>query len=156
MENEEADMNPDEAAAALARIDRTQTRLAERAHWPLYRHALFGLVEGLIVAGLAQPVAQAGAMIVAALVLIVICIGWDRRRDGMFVSGWQPGATRTLTVVITLFVLAMAVTSVTLRDSGAAVPIGYLLGGITLVVCTAASLHWEKLYRDHLVGKATA
>lgn len=146
-------MNPNEAAAALAEVERTETKLAERARWPFHRHAMFGLAEGILVAGLAQPTAQAGAMIAVAMALLVICISEDRRRDGMFVSGWQPGATRPLTILITLFVLAMAAASAMARDGDGTAPLGYLYGAITFVVCTAASLRWEKIYRAELTGK---
>ncbi|WP_157973183.1 hypothetical protein [Blastomonas sp. UPD001] len=152
MENEEAPMTPDKAAAALASIDRTHERLAQRTRWPWHRHAMFGLVEGLMVAAVAQPLAHAGAMFLAAMVLLISCILGDRRRDGMFVSGWQAGATRPLTFVILLFVLAMAVLAVGVREASEAAPIGYVLGGLTFAVCTAASLLWEKIYRTDLTG----
>lgn len=151
MENDDRTMNPRDAAAALAQVELAQTRLAARAHWPLYRHALFGLVEGLVVAAVAQPIAHAGALFVLAMALLVLCVQGDRRRDGMFVSGWQRGATRPLTIMIVLFALAMALASASLRDDNAMVPMGYMLGVITLAVCTAASLRWEKVYRTNLL-----
>lgn len=143
-------MHPNDAAAARAQVDQTETKLAERARWPFYRHALFGLAEGLVVAGVAQPVVQAGTMTAVALALMVVCVAGDRRRDGMFVSGWRAGATRPLTILLTLFVLAMAMASVSVRDGEAAQPFGYLLGAIAFAVCTAASLRWEKIYRAEL------
>lgn len=147
-------MNLDEAAAAIAQVDRTETKLGERARWPFHRHAMFGLAQGLVVSGLAQPTAQAGAMIVAAMALLTVCIGQDRRRDGMFVSGWQPGATRPLTILLTVFVLAMAVASARTRDGGGVEPLAHLFGAIVFMVCTAASLLWEKIYRADLAKKA--
>lgn len=150
MENDHRMMNPKDAAAALAQVELAQERLAARAHWPLYRHALFGLVEGLVVAAVAQPIAHAGVLFVVAMGLLVLCVQGDRRRDGMFVSGWQRGATLPLTILIVLFALAMAWASASLRDGSAMVPMGYLLGVITFAVCTAASLRWEKVYRANL------
>lgn len=143
-------MNPNDAAAALAQVDRTETKLAERARWPFHRHAMFGLAEGLVVAGFAQPGAQMGAMMAVALALVVVCVTGDRRRDGMFVSGWRAGATRPLTILVTLFVIAMAMASAAVRDGEAAQPLGYLFGAIAFAVCTAASLRWEKIYRAEL------
>ncbi len=147
-------MNPNEAAAALALVDKTNTKLAERAHWPFHRHAMFGLAEGLVVAGLAQPTAQAGAMIVVAMALLIVCVSQDRRRDGMFVSGWQHGATRPLTILLTLFVLTMAAASAMTRSGAGVEPLAYLFGAVTFVVCTAASLRWEKIYRADLSRQA--
>ena len=143
-------MDSNDAAAALAHVEQAENRLAERARWPFHRHAMFGLAEGLVVAGVAQPTAQAGAMIVVALALTAACVAGDRRRDGMFVSGWQAGPTRPLTILVTLFVLAMAVASVITRNEAEAQPLGYLLGAATMAICTAASIRWEKVYRANL------
>lgn len=143
-------MNPNDAAAALAQVDRTEARLATRARWPFHRHAMFGLVEGLLVAGIAQPVVTAGAMIGAAMALLAICVIDDRRRHGMFVSGWQAGATRPLTAVLSLFIAAMVVASLLVRDGESAQPIGYLFGAIVFAVATAGSLRWETIYRREL------
>ena len=148
-------MTPNEAASALAQVNQTEAKLAQRARWPFHRHAMFGLAEGMIVAGLAQPTGQAGAMIVIAMALVIVCVSEDRRRDGMFVSGWQPGPTRPLTLLITLFVLAMAAASAMTRDGGGSEPLGYLFGAITFVICTAASLRWEKIYRADLARKTS-
>jgi hypothetical protein len=143
-------MNGNEAAAALAEVGRTEQRLAERARWPFHRHAMFGLIEGLVVAAVAQPLDVAGGMVVAALALLTVCITDDRRRHGMFVSGWQPGATLPLTLAIFLFVILMLVASLAVRDGEAAQPFGYLFGAIAFAVCTAASIKWEKIYRAQL------
>jgi hypothetical protein len=154
LERRETDVDRNEAAAALAEVGRTEHRLAERAHWPFHRHAMFGLAEGLLVAGVAQPLAISGAMTAAALALLAVCITQDRRRHGMFVSGWQPGATRPLTIRLLLFVAVMLGASAAVRGSAAAQPLGFLLGGLTFAVCTFASLRWERLYRAALAGGA--
>jgi len=143
-----------EAAAALADIGRTEHRLAARAHWPFHRHAMFGLAEGLLVAGMAQPLAITSAMIVAALALITVCVTDDRRRHGMFVSGWQAGATRPLTIGLSLFVVAMLAASVAVRETSGAQPLGFLLGVVAFAVCTWGSLRWERIYRAQLAGGA--
>lgn len=149
-------MDKTEAAAALAGVQRTESKLAAHAHWPFHRHAMFGLMEGLMVAGIAQPLAMMGGMFAVAMALLAVCIADDRRRHGMFVSGWQPGATRPLTILLTLFVVAMVGGSVLLRDGEATQPFGYLLGAVTFAVCTAASLRWEKIYRAELSGGTAA
>lgn len=145
-------MDGDEAALAIARVRQTQKRLAGRAHWPFHRHAMFGLSEGLLVSAVAQPVQLALPMIGAGLALIAVCILQDRRRDGMFVSGWRAGRTRALTVTLTVFVLLMGVLSACLRNGEAAQPIGYLVGLVTWAVCTIASLRWERTYRAELLS----
>jgi hypothetical protein len=154
MESERLMMDPNAAASALEGVNRTEQRLAERARWPFHRHALFGLAEGLIVAGVAQPTPIAAAAIVAAMVLVVVCIMDDRRRHGIIISGWQEGATRPLTLALAAFALMMAMFSAFSRDGESAQSVGYLLGGVTFVVCTAASLLWERVYRAQLTGRA--
>jgi len=146
-------MNRDEAAAALAEVARTEGRLAERAQWPFHRHAMFGLAEGLLVAGLAQPTTMMFSMFAVAMALLAVCIFDDRRRHGMFVSGWQPGATRSLTVLLMLFLVAMLGLALYIRDGQSVQPVGYLVGAVTFLVATAASLRWEKVYRAQLLER---
>lgn len=146
-------MDRNEAAAALADVGRTEERLAAKAHWPFHRHAMFGLMEGLIIAGIAQPLPIAGAMTAVAMALLVVCIMDDRRRHGMFVSGWQPGATRPLTWALFAFLLMLVAASLVVRDGDSAQPLGYLFGAIAFAVSTAASLCWEKIYRAELAGE---
>jgi cobalamin synthase len=143
-------MNPNEAAAALADVNRTESKLAERAHWPFHRHAMFGLLEGLLVAGIAQPAAMMAAMIAVAMALLVVCVTEDRRRHGMFISGFQGKSTRWVTLALLVFLLPMMVASAAIRDGESVQPLGYLLGAIAFAVCTAGSLLWQKLYRTEL------
>lgn len=145
-------MNRNEAAAALAEVGRTEKKLAEHARWPFHRHAMFGLSEGLLVTAVAQPIGMAGGMTAVALALLTVCITEDRRRHGMFVSGWQAGATRPLTIVLVLFVIAMLVAAVLVRDGETVQPLAYLIGAVTFAVCTAASLWWERIYRAQLAS----
>lgn len=146
-------MDRNDAAAALAEVGRTERKLAERARWPFHRHAMFGLSEGLLVAAIAQPVALGAGMIAVALALLAVCIMDDRRRHGMFVSGWQAGGTRPLMFMLTAFLVAMLAASLAVRNGESAQPLGYLIGAITFAVCTAASLRWEAIYRAELGGE---
>lgn len=143
-------MDRTEAAAALAVVNRTESKLAERAHWPFHRHAMFGLMEGLLVAGIAQPIAMMGGTIAIAMALLVVCVTEDRRRHGMFISGFQGRSARWVTLALLLFVLPMMALSVSLRDGESVQPLGYALGAIVFAVCTAGSLLWQKVYRAEL------
>ena len=143
-------MARNEAAAALVQVSEARRRLADRARWPLHRHALFGLMEGLLIAGIAQPAPIFAGMIGIAMVILVYCVTDDRRRHGMFVSGWQGNATRPLMVMLAAFVVAMVLAALAVRSGDAASPLGYALGLVTFAVCTAASLRWETVYRREL------
>jgi uncharacterized membrane protein YccC len=72
----------------------------------------------------------------------------------MFVSGWQAGATRPLTIALMLFVALMLAASVAVRETAAGQPLGILLGVIAFGVCTWGSLRWERIYRAQLAGGA--
>jgi cobalamin synthase len=143
-------MNRNEAAAALADVNRTEERLAERAHWPFHRHAMFGLLEGLLVAGIAQPAGMMGAMIAVAMALLVLCVTEDRRRHGMFISGFQGRQTRWVVAALLLFLLPMMAIALAIRDGESVQPLGYALGALVFAVCTAGSLAWQKVYRAEL------
>ena len=143
-------MNPNEAADALDGVDRTERKLARHAHWPFHRHAMFGLGEGLLIAAIAQPIAIGASMMAVAAALFGVCVWDDRRRHGMFVSGFQPGRTRPLTAMLVVFIAAMAGASLMLRDGSSAQPLGFLAGLVTFALCTAASLQWQKIYRAEL------
>lgn len=146
-------MSPHEAAAALEGVDRAEEKLAERARWPLHRHAMFGLCEGLLIAGLAQPLLVTAVMFGAAMFLLVACISGDRRRHGMFVSGWQKGATRPLMFVLVAFLATMVYFAIHVRSGDELEPLGLAIGLATFVVCTVSSIAWELIYRSELLGK---
>lgn len=137
---------------ALARVGQTEARLAGRARWPFHRHAMFGLAEGLLVAAVAQPLRLGAPMIAVALSLVTVCVFDDRRRHGMFVSGWQAGATRPVTLAMAAVLFVLIAAAAWLRDGDAVQPLGYLLGAIAWAVCTGASLLWQKVYRAELTA----
>lgn len=143
-------MNRDEAAAQLADVARAEERLAQKARWPFHRHAMFGLMEGLLITSVSQPGRLALPMIAVSFALGVVCVAEDRRSQGMFVSGWRKGPTLPLTCALALFIMLMALAAMSVRDATAAQPLGYLLGAFTFAVCTAASLWWERIYRSAL------
>lgn len=144
-------MDINEAATALEGVSRTQGKLAERAKWPLHRHAMFGLSEGLLIAALSQTAQLRTAMIGVGLALVFVCIWDDRRRHGMFVSGWQKGATRPLMIALVLFLVMMVCAGLYVRRGDGMQTIGLIIGLITFTVCTAASVAWERIYRAELL-----
>lgn len=74
--------------------------------------------------------------------------------ESLFPIGKTKGTTRPITILITLFALAMAGASAMIRDGDSAVPLGYLPGAITFAVCTTASLRWQTVYRIDPTGGA--
>lgn len=146
-------MDRNEAVLALSGVKRTQHVLAEHARWPLVRHAMFGLAEGWLVAAAAQPFNKALVIGAALIGLLVLCVAYDRRSHGMFVSGWRNGATLPLTILLTVFASGMILASFLVHHSDHAEALGSVFGAIAFVVCTAGSVRWEQLFRAELTGE---
>lgn len=147
-------MTPDDAREALAGVNGTEERLAERMHWPFSRHASFGVAEALMVLSLGLPrVPGIGAM-VAGVALVGWLVYQDKRRHGMFVSGWHGRRTKALMLVLLAVLLALAAVNARLRPSEGLEPATLLVAGIAWAVCTALSMWWEKLYRAELREQA--
>lgn len=144
-------MDPHDAATALTSIRRTEDKLADRARWPVHRHAMFGLSEGLLIAALPQPSAIRTGMIAVGAVLILACVWDDRRRHGMFISGWQKGATRPLTFMLAAFLATMVWAALHTGRGDGIQPSGMIIGVVTFVICTGASIAWERIYRAALL-----
>ncbi len=143
-------MDRNEALASLDAVRHTRGKLAQRTVWPFWRHAAFGLLEAIFIFGLSLPIT---GMIAAALVAVAI-MAWivhdDKKRYGMFVSGWQGKKPRLVTMALVVFAIGMAIISWGAR--GQAVPSVAATGAALamFVVCTAGSLWWQKLYRQEL------
>lgn len=131
---------------AVAQADR---KIAERMQWPLWRHAAFGLVEGLLVLGPSLPIPTGIAVIVVALGALGWIVHDDKQRYGMFVSGWQEG-TKTITVTIAVVVVSLMIVSISRTGEPAPDPIavGAALGAF--FAATIGSLLWQKAYQRHL------
>ena len=145
-------MDSTEARTALASTSISNRKLADRARWPLWRHAAFGFLEALLVIAWGVPTAAMAACIVLALA----GLGWiaadDRKRNGFFVSGWSSKAAMPATVAACLiFIGALALVLMTGGPNNwtPMVPVAAL---VTFVGCTFSSIWWEKLYRKELLN----
>ncbi len=143
-------MDRNEALASLDAVRHTRGKLAQRSQWPLWRHALFGLVEATFIFGISLPTAG----LVVCMVIAVATMAWiihdDKQRYGMFVSGWQ--GTRPKLVLFGLVAVAgaMAVLSISARGEPVPSPTAIVAALVTFTLCTLGSLWWQKLYRQEL------
>lgn len=148
----EAIMDGENARTALRAANQSERRLAGKARWPLWRHALFGAVEALLVLAWGLPTAAMAACIVVAMALLGGIVADDRKRYGFYVSGWSSRAARPAALLagaiclVGLAVIVLTGGPNTWTPYVPIVAIGVLLG------CTAASLWWERLYRAELGG----
>ena len=145
----------DDPRAALDAVGQTNERLAERMHWPLWRHALVGLLLALLLLGIALPFNWQ----VVTYAVVLAMIGWivrdDKKRYGMFVSGYQRGRTGWVLAAITLFFVALMLLTNTLFDEPTRHPLFWGFEIALFTGGTALSVLWEKIYRaDLLAGRA--
>ena len=143
-------MDRNEALAALESVGQTQERLAEVSEWPLWRHALFGVAEAVFIFGLSLSLlGTLGGFVVAGAITAWIFHD-DKRRYGRAVSGWHGTRPRILLVALIAFVAGMAHLSWSTRGEPIPAPGAVLAASATFVVCTLASLWWQRLYRAEL------
>ncbi|ANU07247.1 hypothetical protein A6F65_00937 [Paraurantiacibacter namhicola] len=144
-------MDRDEARSALDVARDTDRKMAQRLTWPLWRHALAGGLQALFVITFATPMPFAALLMAVALLGIFWIGANDRKRFGMFVSGWASEAARPsilAAIAITLagFGAIMAVGEGINRWTPWAIPIALAV----FVGVTLASLWWQKLYTQEL------
>ena len=144
----------DEARAAMAEIRATEQRLSQRVAWPFWRHLAVGLSMGALMIG--QTLGSGASIFVSfGVVLLALYLkNHDKRRDGMFVSGWAPG--RTLWISFAL--LALAVTACLYVNLGMAEPQReqpefWVLLAAMVVATTALSYVWQLVYARELRGE---
>lgn len=148
-------MDRNEAQSALDAVKNTDKLMADRMSWPLWRHAIVGVMMALLLLGLALPVGQQLPIMILVLMLVFLVIRDDKKRHGMFVSGYQKGRTGwVLAVQFALFVAAFLATNAWV-DNPLASSLFWAIAAALLIGSTALSLMWEKVYRADLkAGRA--
>ena len=147
-------MTPDEARDALGSVGETNARMADRMHWPWWRHALAGLYLAALVGSLVLDNAARIILVALAVVGVLLIIRDDKQRHGMFVSGYQRGRTGWVLlangVVVGVAVLAMN----SWVKGGMGDPLFWLVTGGVLLASTLLSYIWEVVYRADLRRRA--
>ena len=136
---------------ALAAVQQTDQKMAERMRWPLWRHAAAGALQGTFVFVWATPMPYAAILLALCIASLFVIIESDRRNHGMFVSGWASAKARPATLcAVAISLLGFA--AVIYASDGInqwtnwAVPIALAVAlGVTCV-----SVWWEKLYQREL------
>lgn len=146
-------MDESNAAKRLAAVAEIRARLAPRARWSLARHAAFGLVMGGLVAAWSLPGEWPLAIVGICLVATFLIAAWDRKRDGMFISGYQRGQTFPVALMILVISLSALIAGVYLRTRMGLVWAPALLGLATFTLSTKGSFLWEHRYNRQLGGQ---
>jgi hypothetical protein len=139
-------MQSSEALSALDAKRAAEAQMAKAATCPPWRHAVFGLLMGALVASPAFDTVPRFAILVAILACIPLIIHSDRKRTGMFINGYRRGKTRLVVVGILIVELGLYFVSLTrgLNHHDRLTPL--LLGVAGVVIGIAGSLLWQRVF----------
>ena len=144
-------LDPSRAAEALATADRSRRRFAlEQAHWPWSRHAVFGALIGGLAAAQAIPPPYSTCAAVALIGVAARVAAADRRRRGVFVSGWRYGRTLWVTAPMAAAAIAVSLLGLWLSREREVAWAPVAIGAALLPAGTLASKAWEQVYRREL------
>jgi len=139
--------NSEDPRDALAALESTNDRLARRMRWPIWRHFAGGLLMTLLVAAVALPRDVAAVVFVTAMVLMLLIVRDDKRRHGMFVSGYQRG--RTVWIIAAIIVLNLSALVIVLTQFEDPTDDPWFWATLSIVALGTSGLSWiwERVYR---------
>lgn len=145
-------MDQSEAMSALAAKRDAEAQIARACNCPPWRHAVFGLLMGALVASPAFEFGVRTVILVLILCCIPIIIQSDRKRLGMFINGYRRGKTRLVAVGTLLVELSIYAVSVYygLSLDNHVVPLP--LGVLGVLVGIAGSLLWQRVFVRELAA----
>ena len=135
-----------DARSALEAKQYAEAQMARAATCPPWRHALFGLMMGGLVATPAFEMPIRISLLVLLLAMIPIIVHSDRRRMGMFINGYRRGKTRVVAVGLLIVELSLYAVSVVrgLDHNDHVTPL--LLGIVGVVVGIVGSMIWQRVF----------
>ena len=142
--------NVKDAQTALIGLQITNERLSERMRWPLWRHAAAGLLMTLIVGSVGLPRGLATFILLMAIVLTITIVRDDKKRYGMFVSGYQRGRAAWVTGAIIALNLIAVIFVRTLLDDGVVNATFWITMAIVFLGTSMLSIAWERVYRKDI------
>ncbi len=135
-----------EAASALDAKRAAEAQMARAANCPPWRHAVFALLMGALVASPAFDTVPRFAILVLILCCIPVIIHSDRKRTGMFINGYRRGKTRVVVFAILAVELSIyaysAYRGMELHDH--LTPL--LLGVAGVAIGIGGSLLWQRVF----------
>lgn len=142
--------NVKDAQTALIALQITNERLSERMRWPLWRHAAAGLLMTLIVGSVGLPRGLATFILLVAIVLTIAIVRDDKKRYGIFVSGYHRGRTAWVTGAVIALNLSAVIFVRTLLDNAVVNAIFWLAMAIVFLGTSMLSIAWERVYRHDI------
>lgn len=144
-------MQPDEARAALAAVDRTQADLAALGQCPPWRHTAFGAVMGVLIMGQGVEPPYTWWLFGAAFIGAVGIALHDRRKYGVFVNGYRRGRTRVVALTLVAAMLLVTALQMWLRESGTALALRGLVALAAAAGATWFSVAWNAVFRREML-----
>lgn len=144
-------MDPIEAQAALDSMTAAQREFAASGpKYPLWRHAAFAAVMGAIVLsqGFGPPLQI--LLFVFAMAAVAWLVADDRRRYGLFVSGYRKGRTLPLTLVMVALLLGAMGAEIYARINELSLAVKFGIAGGAFAIALTASLLWTRIYEREL------
>ena len=141
------------ARAALAGVRTSETRLSDRTRWPFWRHAAVGIAVGALMFGQTLD-GVTSIMISFGIILLALFLrNDDKKRHGMFVSGLRPGKTAWIAMTLIVLIAAgCAYVRLGMEKPQIETPEFWLLTAIMIVLTTALSYLWQRVYQSELRG----
>ncbi|HVU31072.1 MAG TPA: hypothetical protein VHE36_11800 [Sphingomicrobium sp.] len=135
-----------EAVSALEAKRAAEAQMVKAAACPPWRHAVFGLLMGGLVASPAFDFPVRIAILVVILCSIPLVIHSDRKRMGMFINGYRRGKTRIVALGVLAVELGLYFISVVrgLEHNDHLSPL--LLGVAGVVIGIAGSMLWQRVF----------
>ena len=115
--------------------------------WPIWRHFAGGLLMTLMVAAVALPRDVAAVVFVTAMVLMLLIVRDDKKRHGMFVSGYQRGRTVWIVAAIIVLILSALFIVLTQFEDPTDDPWFWVTLSIVALGTAGLSRIWERVYR---------
>ncbi len=144
------DREPMDAAATLAAVRESRTRIADANACPPWRHALFATLISGVVAAQAAPTRVFFALLAVLFVGLIAMFVVQRARKGVFINGWRAGATRGVSAAIFAVYMAIYTTTWFLKSERGLWVAPLIGAAILFPLAWYASRRWMQVYRREL------
>jgi hypothetical protein len=141
-----------DALSALDAKRHAEAQMARAATCPPWRHAVFGLMMGGLVASPAFDMPVRMGILVVLLALIPVIIHSDRKRMGMFINGYRRGKTRIVAIGILIVELSLYAVAVVrgLGHNDHVTPL--VLGAAGVAIGIFGSMIWQRVFVREMGG----
>ena len=139
-------MDHSEALSALDAKRQAEVQMARAASCPPWRHGIFGLLMGGLVASPAFDFPIRMLILILILFSIPLIVHSDRKRMGMFINGYRRGKTRIVALGILAVELSFYAFSVIRAFDHHDHVTPLLLGLAGILIAIVGSMFWQRVF----------